>query len=72
MLPEPSAVSAQEPKQPDALPKGDTFSSAFDKSKVFPGTGRVRPSTGSGYADGAAGAGLAAAGSLPRGWIPSP
>jgi gluconolactonase len=32
--------SAQEAKQPDATPKGDTFSFAFDKSKVFPGTSR--------------------------------
>src|SRR5262245_9549505 len=30
---------AQEPKQPD-VPKGDTFSFAFDKSKIFPGTSR--------------------------------
>jgi len=30
----------QEAKQPADVPKGDTFSFAFDKSKVFPGTTR--------------------------------
>jgi len=31
---------AKEDKQPDPVPKGDTFSFSFDKSKVFPGTTR--------------------------------
>jgi enterochelin esterase-like enzyme len=31
---------AQEPKQPEAPPKGETFVLTFDKSKIFPGTTR--------------------------------
>lgn len=31
---------AQEPKQPNAPPKGETFGFTFEKSKVFPGTTR--------------------------------
>jgi sugar lactone lactonase YvrE/enterochelin esterase-like enzyme len=31
---------AQEPKQPDSVPKGETFNFSFEKSKVFPGTSR--------------------------------
>src|SRR5262245_33116397 len=29
---------AQEAKQPDAVPRGETFTFTFEKSKVFPGT----------------------------------
>jgi sugar lactone lactonase YvrE/enterochelin esterase-like enzyme len=32
---------AQEGKQPDAVPKGETFTFTFEKSKVFPGTSRT-------------------------------
>lgn len=32
---------AQDAKQPDAVPKGETFTFKFDKSKVFPGTSRT-------------------------------
>lgn len=32
---------SQEPKQPDAVPKGETFTFTFEKSKIFPGTGRT-------------------------------
>jgi sugar lactone lactonase YvrE/enterochelin esterase-like enzyme len=32
---------AQEPNQPDPVPKGETFTFKFEKSKVFPGTART-------------------------------
>ena len=37
----PAIALAGNAKQPDAIPKGETFTFSFEKSKVFPGTSRT-------------------------------